>query len=318
MHTPAEYAALINNALTQIDLPSHLPGLYDPIRYALASGGKRLRPVLMLAAGEAFGGEIENVLSPAIGVEIFHNFTLVHDDVMDRADMRRGRPTVQAKWDLNTAILSGDAMVTMAFKAASGCPPMFLPEVIDRFATMTMLVYHGQQMDADFETTDAVPFSKYLQMIMGKTAALIAYPCALGTLLAGAEPSDIDAMLNFGNQLGIAFQMQDDYLDVYGDPATFGKNIGGDILNDKKTCLWIMAHDRCPDRVAQAYAHTDPTEKIAAVTSLFNELGIRDELERTINLYTSNAIDCLNETSLSAANKAWFIDFATNLLHRAK
>lgn len=195
---------------------------------------------------------------------------------------------------------------------------MFLPEVIDRFATMTMLVYHGQQMDADFETTDAVPFSKYLQMIMGKTAALIAYPCALGTLLAGAVPSDIDAMLNFGNQLGIAFQMQDDYLDVYGDPATFGKNIGGDILNDKKTCLWIMAHDRCPDRVAQAYAHTDPTEKIAAVTSLFNELGIRDELERTINLYTSNAIDCLNETSLSATNKAWFIDFATNLLHRAK
>lgn len=318
MLTSAEYADIVNRALTHIDLPDYLPGLYDPIRYTLASGGKRIRPVLLLAAGEAFGGELSDCLWPAVGVEIFHNFTLVHDDVMDNADMRRGKPTVKAKWDVNTAILSGDAMVSMAFKAAAGCPPMFLPEVIDRFSMMTMTVYHGQQIDADFETADAVTFGQYLQMIMGKTSALIAYPCALGALIAGASPQDVEAMFNFGNNLGIAFQMQDDHLDVYGDPATFGKNIGGDILNNKKTWLRIMAHDRCPAELAKAEAIAGPAEKIAAVTAIFDSLGLRDEGERIIGRYTADAISCLDDATLTPVAKAWFIDFANTLLHREK
>lgn len=195
---------------------------------------------------------------------------------------------------------------------------MFLPEVIDRFSMMTMTVYHGQQIDADFETADAVTFGQYLQMIMGKTSALIAYPCALGALIAGASPQDVEAMFNFGNNLGIAFQMQDDYLDVYGDPATFGKNIGGDILNNKKTWLRIMAHDRCPAELAKAESTTGPAEKIAAVTAIFDSLGLRSEGERIISQYTADAISCLDGSTLAPAAKAWFIDFANTLLHRAK
>lgn len=315
-----EYLDIVESTLGQVTYPSWLPGLYEPIKYTMESGGKRLRPTLLLAATDAFGGNLADAVWPATGVEIFHNFTLVHDDVMDKADMRRGRPTVCKKWDVNTAILSGDAMVSMAFKCMAGCPEPLVSEVIDRFGMMTMKVYEGQQIDADFETTGNVSFQQYLEMIIGKTSALIAYPLAIGTLIAGAEATDIDLMFNFGVSLGIAFQMQDDYLDVYGDEATFGKAIGGDILNDKKTWLHIIARDRDADGEFASVLSGALTgaEKIAAVTAVYDKRGLREEGHRLIERYTSDAINYLRQTAMPSEAKAWFENFALKLMGRDK
>ena len=318
MLTQKEYTEIVNSAIGDVQYPTWLPGLYEPIKYALAAGGKRLRPVLLLAACDAFGGDRGQSIWPALGVEIFHNFTLVHDDVMDHADMRRGRPTVYKKWDLNTAILSGDAMASMAYKCMAGCPPMFLPEIIDRFGIMTMQVYEGQQLDGEFETRTSVTFDEYLQMIMRKTSALIAYPCAMGALIAGASQDDIEAIFNFGNLIGIAFQMQDDYLDVYGDPATFGKAIGGDILNDKKTWLHIMARDRDNngDFARLLSLQLTPEEKIARVTAHYDSLDLRTVGTRLVDNYLRDALHFLDQTTLSDQQRDWFADFARNLVGR--
>ncbi len=316
MLTTQQYLEIVNQALGEIQYPAGLPGLYEPIRYTMQGGGKRLRPVLLLACNDAFGGEIDQCLWPAVGIEIFHNFTLVHDDVMDNADLRRGRETVYKKWDLNTAILSGDAMVSMAYKCMAGCPPMFLPEVIDRFGIMTMKVYEGQQLDADFELAPHVSFNEYINMVIGKTSALIAYPCSIGALIAGAMPDDVEAVFNFGTNLGIAFQMVDDYLDVYGDPATFGKEIGGDILNDKKTWLYIIAQDQDKIGAFESARKLTGQEKIDAVTAVYDSLKLREYGDRLISKYTEDAIGYLNETSMSETAKQWLTDFAHKLLTR--
>lgn len=314
MLTSKEYADIINRQLSEIQLPANLPGLYDPIRYALASGGKRIRPVLLLMACQAFGGEIDQALWPALGVEIFHNFTLLHDDVMDHAAVRRGRPTVCAKWDTNTAILSGDAMTTLAYKCVSGCEHQFLPEVIDRFSMMTMAVYEGQQLDSDMQHSDQATFDRYLHMVTCKTSALIAYPCAIGALLAGAPSDEVEAMFNYGISLGIAFQMMDDWLDVYGDPATFGKATGGDILEGKRTWLHIIASDRglMTDRRPE---QTDE-DRILEVTAIYDSLDLRKAGPGLIRRYTDDAVQALDSTSLSQQQKEAFIKFANNLVHR--
>lgn len=320
MKTAKEYVDIINRTIDNIEYPSTPAGLYDPIRYALSGGGKRLRPTLLLAMNDAFGGETEDALWPAAGIEMFHNFTLVHDDVMDNADMRRGRLTVFKKWDVNTAILSGDAMTSMAYKCVAGCPPQYLPEVIDRYSMMTMNVYEGQQIDSEFETRDDVTFNDYIRMIMGKTSALIAYPCAIGALIAGASAHDVEAVFNFGISLGIAFQMQDDYLDVYGDPATFGKEIGGDIVNDKKTWLYIIASDHDKDRTFRQLLSQkmDDTEKIAKVTEHFDKLNLREEGKKIIGKYTADALDYLESTSMGDEAKEWFKEYAMKLVGRNK
>ncbi len=320
MKTAKEYVEIINRTIDNIEYPATPAGLYDPIRYALSGGGKRLRPTLLLAMNDAFRGETDDAVWPAAGVEIFHNFTLVHDDVMDNADMRRGRLTVYRKWDVNTAILSGDAMTTMAYKCMAGCPPAYLAEVIDRYSMMTMNVYEGQQIDSEFETRDDVTFSDYIRMIMGKTSALIAYPCAIGALIAGASQEDVEAVFNFGVSLGIAFQMQDDYLDVYGDPATFGKEIGGDIVNDKKTWLYIIASDKDSngDFRALTGCKMDKAEKIEKVTEHFNKLNLREEGKKIIGQYTADALDYLESTAMNDEAKAWFRDYALKLVGRNK
>lgn len=318
MLTQEQYLNIINKAIGEVEYPSWLPGLYEPIKYAMQAGGKRIRPMLLLAVNDAFGGELDNCLWPAVGIEIFHNFTLVHDDVMDNADMRRGRETVYKKWNLNTAILSGDAMVSMAYKCVAGCPPMFLPEVIDRFGMMTMNVYEGQQMDADFESMPQVSMNDYLRMVMGKTSALIAYPCAIGAIISGAMPADIEAIFNFGVSLGIAFQMQDDYLDVYGDASDFGKAIGGDILNDKKTWLNIVAHDKADKDEFVGVANLPADQKIAAVTAIYDRCGLREYGPTLIEKYTEDAISYLNDTSMSDEGKQWLANFAQRLVGRKK
>lgn len=320
MLTQKEYIDIVNRSLGQIEYPAFPRKLYEPIEYAIAAGGKRLRPVLLLASSDAFGGEMDHCLWLALGIEMFHNFTLVHDDVMDHADMRRGRETVCKKFGLNAAILSGDAMVSLAYKCMAGCPPMFLPEVIDRFGQMTMKVYEGQQIDEDFETAESVTMQQYLQMVVGKTSALIAYPCAIGALIAGASQEDISAMFNFGVSLGIAFQLQDDYLDVYGDPATFGKAIGGDILNDKKTWLHIIATDLDKDGEYARLRRSGLAgkEKIDAVTALFDKRGLRENGPGLIKRYTADAIESLQSTSMPTEAKQWFVDLAHSLLGRKK
>lgn len=320
MKTAKEYVEIINLTIDNIQYPATPAGLYEPIRYALGGGGKRLRPTLLLAMNDAFGGETGEAIWPAAGVEIFHNFTLVHDDVMDNADMRRGRLTVYKKWDVNTAILSGDAMTTMAYKCMAGCPPQYLAEVIDRYSMMTMNVYEGQQIDSEFETRDDVTFNDYIRMIIGKTSALIAYPCAIGALIAGASPEDVDAVFNFGVSLGIAFQMQDDYLDVYGDSSSFGKEIGGDIVNDKKTWLHIIAKDSDQDGTFASLLKMkmDDAEKIAKVTAHFDKLNLRDEGKAIIGKYTADALEYLDSSSMSKEAKDWFREYAMKLVGRNK
>ena len=312
-----QYIDIVNKAIEEIEYPATPAGLYQPIKYALEAGGKRMRPVLLLASCNAFGGDLEHAIWPAVGIEIFHNFTLVHDDVMDHADVRRGRPTIHKKWNTNTAILSGDAMVTMAYKCMSGCQPMYLPEVIDKFGMMTMNVYEGQQIDEDFEKLKEVSFDEYLKMIMGKTSALIAYPLAIGAVLSGAEQADVEAMFNFGVSLGIAFQMQDDYLDVYGNPATVGKSIGGDNLNDKKTWLHIIAKDKAKGKI-EALSALAGEEKIKAVTALYDSLSLREQGKKLIEKYTQDAIGYLNATSMDQEAKDWFISFSNSLIGRKK
>lgn len=314
MLSPSEYARIINGELERLELPDALPGLYDPIRYSLSSGGKRLRPVLLLMACEAFGGMLDQAFWPALGVEIFHNFTLLHDDVMDHASTRRGRPTVAAKYGINAAILSGDAMTTLAFKCAAGCEPQFLPEMMDRFAAMTMAVYDGQQMDTDLQQAPRATFQRYLSMVVGKTSALIAYPCAMGAMLAGAEQADIEGMFNFGISLGIAFQMQDDWLDVYGDPATFGKAIGGDILEGKKTWLHIIAADAGAP-LERGEGESDQ-EYVGRVTEIFTALGLRERGRDLISRYTSDALEALDSTSLSGEKLEAFASLASKLVGR--
>ena len=312
-----QYIETVNKAIEEIEYPATPAGLYQPIKYALEAGGKRMRPVLLLASCNAFGGDLEHAIWPAVGIEIFHNFTLVHDDVMDHADVRRGRPTVHKKWNTNTAILSGDARVTMAYKCMAGCQPMYLPEVIDKFGMMTMNVYEGQQIDEDFEKLTEVSFDEYLKMIMGKTSALIAYPLAIGAVLSGAQQADVEAMFNFGVSLGIAFQMQDDYLDVYGDPATFGKAIGGDILNDKKTWLHIIAKDKAKEQI-EALSALEGDEKIMAVTALYDSLSLRIQGQKLIEKYTQDAIEYLNATTMPQDAKDWFVSFSNSLIGRKK
>ena len=235
MQTIDKYIEIINNAIASIDYPQSPFGLYAPVKYQLDMGGKRVRPLLTVMACDMFGGDIEEAISPALGLEIFHNFTLLHDDVMDKADIRRGRPTVHKAWNENTAILSGDAMQIIATQKVCEAPLRVLKEVLDLYNKTALEICEGQQFDMEFETREDVTREEYIEMIRLKTAVLIGCALKMGAIIAGATPSQADAMYKFGENIGLAFQLQDDYLDVYGDAETFGKKIGGDILNNKKT-----------------------------------------------------------------------------------
>lgn len=236
----SDYRAMLEEEIKTLNLPvERLAGLYEPIIYSLENGGKRLRPILLLMTCDAFGGDIETARRAALGIEMYHNFTLVHDDVMDNSDLRRGKPTVFKKWDTDTAILSGDTMLTLANRYMSEVPDSCLRKVLEEFNGMALGVYEGQQMDMEFEKRDEVSLEEYLLMIRLKTSVLLGSACAIGARIAGASDEDCRAMFCFGESLGVAFQIQDDYLDVYGDSTTFGKPVGGDILNNKKTFLTL-------------------------------------------------------------------------------
>ena len=318
MYTTEYLLNYINKAINEISYPNKPEGLYAPIKYTLDGGGKRIRPVLTLAVCDALGVDIAQAINQALGIEIYHNFTLLHDDVMDKADMRRGRPTVHIKWNEETAILSGDAMLTMASQYACINAGDKIPQVMELFNRTAMEVYEGQQYDMDFESRDDVTVEEYLNMIRLKTSVLLGCACEMGALMAGASDEEKDAFYKYGVKLGLAFQLQDDYLDTYGDPAVFGKKIGGDILNDKKTWLLIsaMAEDKSGRLQKMIGADIAPEEKIATVTAIYNELNLAERCHVLIDNYAADAISELDKIQLPAEAKSFFVELAKKSCRR--
>lgn len=313
MHTHSEYLSLIETRLKDLNYPQEPAGLYAPVKYVLDGGGKRIRPVLTLAACEALGGDPELALNQAIGIEMFHNFTLLHDDVMDRADMRRGRPTVHVKWDERTAILSGDAMLTMSSALmAFGCSEAQYRQVMQLTQRTAMEVYEGQQYDMDFESRKDVSVDDYLTMIRLKTAVLLGCACALGAIMAGGDRKEADAMYAYGERLGLAFQLRDDYLDTYGDPIFFGKEIGGDILNDKKTWLLITAlsEDKSGVIADEIARPSEPADKIERVRKVYDELQLPLRCQQLIDSYVDAAVAQLDAVSMTPAARNFFVKLA--------
>ena len=278
--------------------------LYGPIAYALSSGGKRLRPGLVLMTAESFGGEaaLEAARRPAAGIEMFHNFTLLHDDVMDNSEMRRGRESVFKHWDGNTAILSGDTMLTLATQMVAEVDDAKLRKVLDIFNEMALTVYEGQRLDMDFEKQEQINSDTYIEMIRKKTGALLGAAAAIGAVIGGAQEKDINAMATFGEMLGIAFQIQDDWLDTYGDASTFGKPIGGDILNDKKTFLLVKAMEADPgtvDALKVTMTTLKGESKIKAVTRIYDKLNLGDTARQAVSFYSKQALKALKQTSMT-------------------
>ena len=247
MMTSAEILKVVNQGLESLSYNRKPTSLYEPIRYVLSLGGKRIRPVLMLLSYNLFKDNPETILMPALGLETYHNYTLLHDDLMDNADVRRGCPTVHKKWDANTAILSGDSMLVLAYQRVAQCEAQFLPQVLHLFTETALEIGEGQQFDMDFESRCDVTEDEYIEMIRLKTSVLLACALKMGALLAGASDKDADLLYQFGEKIGLAFQLQDDLLDVYGNPKVFGKTIGGDITSNKKTYMLINAVNRAND-----------------------------------------------------------------------
>ncbi len=320
----SDASALVEGALREIKLPAgQLGSLYEPIVYGLNVGGKRLRPGLLLMSAEAFGGEeaIEGAMSAAIGMEMFHNFTLLHDDVMDNSDMRRNRPTVQAKWDVNTAILSGDTMLTLATQKMMAVPDAKLREILDIFNAMAIRIYEGQRLDMDFENREDVDTRAYIEMIGAKTGALLGASARIGAILGGANEKEAAMMERFGYLLGLAFQIQDDWLDVYGDSTTFGKPIGGDINNGKKSYLLLTALESgMPEAAAlKAAMEMAPGDtKIRTVTRIYDKLNISETVRKSVLQYSSEAMTALKKSGLSEEAREPFRALVDKLTGRKK
>ncbi len=318
MHTLQQYAAMVNRHIADMKLPDDPAGLYAPVRYSLDAGGKRIRPVLALAACEAFGAPCSAAVHQALAIEMFHNFTLLHDDLMDHSPMRRGRPTVYVKWNERTAILSGDAMLTIAGalmrggEAVKKLDGIRLEALLHLYDKTAMEVYEGQQYDMEFETRNNVSVDEYMEMIRLKTSVLIGCACQTGALMAGASDKEQSAMYAYGEKLGLAFQLQDDYLDTYGNAETFGKPIGGDIMNEKKTWLLISALQSDTDgRVASALAiESSPGDKIDAVRREYNRLELPDKCRELINRYSGDAVNALPRETLSPEAMDFFSSLA--------
>ena len=302
---------------------SHNPdNLYAPIRYVLSLGGKRIRPTLLALAYNMFADDVESVYDVAVGMEVFHNFTLLHDDVMDNAEMRRGSLTVHKKWNANTAILSGDGMLVLAYQYLANCNPKYLKQILD-IANETFLgITDGQQFDMDFETRSDVSEAEYIEMIRLKTSILLAACLKMGALLGGASEQDASLLYSFGEKLGLAFQLQDDLLDVYGDASVFGKRIGGDIVCNKKTymyintCLLASEENRTVLSKWEAYQGDDMDAKIAAVRAVYDEVGIKEIAESKIEEYFSEAMMLLNKVVVTEERKSVIKESALSLMNR--
>lgn len=322
MFTTSQLLDKINAHLSELQFARTPKGLYAPVEYVLSMGGKRIRPVLMLMAYNLYKEDVACIYGPAIGIEVYHNYTLLHDDLMDKADMRRGKATVHKAWNDNTAILSGDAMLVLAYQFMADCPTEYLKEVMGLFSLAALEICEGQQFDMEFEQRSEVAEEEYIEMIRLKTAVLLATSLRIGAVLGGAAEEDAKRLYDFGMYIGVAFQLQDDLLDVYGDPAVFGKNIGGDILCNKKTYMLIKALERADQRqlseltdwlTAESYI---PTEKIKAVTELYDEIGIRAICEHKMREFYTRAMESLGAVSVGEAKKRALKDIMKHLMYR--
>ena len=324
MLTATEIQEKVNAYIASLPYERKPKSLYDPIEYVLAAGGKRIRPSFVLMAYNLFHDDVDRILPVATALETYHNYTLLHDDLMDKADMRRGRPTVHKKWDDNTAILSGDTMLVLAYEHLAKCDTKYLKPALDLFTETALEVSEGQQFDMEFETRNDVAEEEYIEMIRLKTSVLLACALKMGAVVAGASDADANALYAFGEKVGLAFQLQDDLLDVYGDPKVFGKAIGGDITSNKKTFMLINAFNRADTETrAELERWTtatefDPAEKIAAVTEIYNRLEIDKLAEQRIKEYFEQSRQHLDELSVSDDRKAVLREYTERMMNRKK
>lgn len=318
----SEYSAMAEERIRSLSYPSgNLDNLYAPVAYGMQAGGKRLRPTLLLMAADAFGGDPDKAVDAAAGIEMFHNFTLLHDDVMDNSDMRRGRPAVHAKWNANTAILSGDTMLTLATELVAHVPDDILRSVLGTFNSQALRVYEGQCLDMGFEDTEDVNLEEYIEMIRCKTGALLGGAAKIGALIGGASAEDAERMYDFGMMLGVAFQIEDDYLDTFGNADTFGKPIGGDINNNKKTFLTVKALSTGnPNADALKVAMKMPAgpTKVKTVTRLYEAMDMPAICRAEVAAYSSKALAAVKSTSLSDDKREAFRSLIEKLIGRTK
>ncbi len=323
MHTISDYQGYFLAYLNQKTETKEPKNLYEPISYILSLGGKRLRPTLVLMASEIFGGSYTEALDAALAVEVFHNFSLIHDDIMDDAPLRRGKETVHEKWDINTGILSGDAMLINAYQLFESYEGDTFRQLAKLFTKTAIEVCEGQQYDIDFETRDDVTIPEYIKMIEYKTAVLVGAALKMGAIVANASESCKSSIYDYGRLLGLAFQLQDDYLDAFGDPATFGKQVGGDIIENKKTFLYLKALEFASEDEKKQLTGLfslnpeDPSEKISTVKHLFETTGAKDVTRKEIEMYTKKAFSALDNLTISENKKDLLRLFGSTLMNRS-
>lgn len=318
MHTPTQLQEIIEAAIPQIEYPTHPNNLYEPIRYIMSLGGKRIRPVMVLMATELFTTETNKALDVALAIETFHNFTLVHDDIMDNAPLRRGKITVHEKWGVNNAILSGDVMMVESNKHLSKVDILVLKPVLDTFNATAQGVCEGQQLDMEFEQRTDVSIAEYIEMIRLKTAVLLGGAMKLGAIVGGANTVDADLLYSFGENLGIAFQLQDDILDVYGNPEKFGKQVGGDIISNKKTFLHLKTLELAQSDEIESLTSvtTNQDFKVKDVTSIYNKYQIKELATSEMNSYLEKANKSLNELAVADEKKTQFRELIQQIMER--
>lgn len=322
MHSISYYQDLISTHFQNLSLSKEPRNLYEPIEYILSLGGKRIRPVLTLMATEVFNGDAQKALAAATAVEVFHNFSLVHDDIMDDAPLRRGQETVHEKWDLNTGILSGDAMLILAYQYFEQYEPRVFRDLAQLFSKTALEVCEGQQWDVDFENREDVSIAQYLKMIEYKTAVLVAAAMKMGAIIAETSDENAALIYQFGLNLGLAFQLQDDYLDAFGDPETFGKQVGGDIIENKKTYLYLkamaFANQEEKEQLLHLYSVSpkDNSEKINSIKDVFNSTGASDATQLAIQEFTFKAFETLIKMDISEEKKTVLRAFGENLMGR--
>ena len=322
MYTQADLKKLVNKAILNLSYNEEAEKLNDPVKYILSIGGKRLRPVLALMACNLFNDKIDEAVIPAMGLEVFHNFTLVHDDIMDHAPVRRNLPTVHSKWNLNQAVLSGDVMAFIANECFLQTPPQYLLKVFRVFNKAAIEVCVGQQLDIDYEKATIVSHEEYLRMIELKTAVLLAASAKIGAIIGGADDKDSDLLYEFGRNLGLAFQIQDDLLDIYGDVKVFGKIVGGDIISNKKTFMLVKALEIASIEQAKqlheqfALKEFDPEIKVKKVVDLYDQLNIKNISERLATDYINTAFSLLEKIGVINERKAELVNIANSLIGR--
>ncbi|WP_394747752.1 polyprenyl synthetase family protein [Spongiimicrobium salis] len=322
MHPIAHFRAEFTAYLEEKVQTKNPVNLYEPITYILNLGGKRLRPVLTLMTAEIFGEDYTKALDAALAIEVFHNFSLVHDDIMDDAPLRRGQTTVHEKWDINTGILSGDAMLIESYRYFERYDGPTFKALVQLFSTTALQVCEGQQFDIDFEDRDDVTIPEYLKMIEYKTAVLVAAAMKMGAMIARTSQASQEAIYAFGKYLGIAFQLQDDYLDAFGDPETFGKQVGGDIIENKKTFLYLKSMDFASEEQRKALDDLysiqpkDSTSKVQTVKEIFMETGGAESTKQAIEEYTKKAFTFLEQLEVSENNKEVLRQFGLQLMGR--